>query len=136
MKYTDGMTIMAYMQMSEVEKWANTFNIAGYEDYRGEDYEAFKTEKAEKLIDALDSRFPNIRSKIDTYYASTPLTYRDYIGTRDGSLYGYVKDYNNPLVSFIPAKTKIPNLLLTGQNLNMHGVLGVTKEQSLHAPIY
>jgi all-trans-retinol 13,14-reductase len=30
------------------------------------------------------------------------------------------------LKSFISPRTKIPNLLLTGQNLNLHGVLGVT----------
>ena len=31
-----------------------------------------------------------------------------------------------PISVFISPKTKIPNLLFTGQNLNMHGVLGVT----------
>jgi all-trans-retinol 13,14-reductase len=35
-----------------------------------------------------------------------------------------VKDYRNPLKTFISPRTKIPNLFLTGQNLNMHGVLG------------
>ncbi|HEV8514866.1 MAG TPA: all-trans-retinol 13,14-reductase, partial [Cyclobacteriaceae bacterium] len=51
---------------------------------------------------------------------------RDYIGTDDGSLYGVSKDYRDPLKTFISPRTKIPNLLLTGQNLNLHGVLGVT----------
>jgi all-trans-retinol 13,14-reductase len=37
-----------------------------------------------------------------------------------------VKDYREPLKTFISPRTKIPNLYLTGQNLNMHGVLGVT----------
>ena len=57
---------------------------------------------------------------------STPLSYRDYIGCHNGNLYGYVKDSNNPLRTFISPKTKIKNLFLTGQNINMHGVLGVT----------
>ncbi len=125
-EYTQTMTIMAYMQYSETEKWAQTHNIVGHEVERGEDYEQFKTEKAEKLLDKVALKFPEIRGKIATYYTSTPLTYRDYIGTKDGSLYGIKKDFHDPLRSFISARTKVPNLLLTGQNLNMHGVLGVT----------
>ncbi len=61
-----------------------------------------------------------------SYYTSSPLTLRDYIGTVEGSMYGYAKDYKNPIKSFVSAKTKVPNLFLTGQNLNLHGVLGVT----------
>ncbi len=63
---------------------------------------------------------------IDEYYVSTPLTLRDYVGSDDGSLYGITKDFREPMKTFISARTKIPNLLLTGQNLNLHGVLGVT----------
>ena len=54
------------------------------------------------------------------------MTYRDYTGTIKGSAYGILKDYNNPLKAFIPTKTKIPNLFLTGQNIGLHGILGVT----------
>jgi all-trans-retinol 13,14-reductase len=39
-------------------------------------------------------------------------------------MYGIAKDYRNPLKTFISPRTKIPNLYLTGQNLNLHGVLG------------
>jgi all-trans-retinol 13,14-reductase len=41
-------------------------------------------------------------------------------------MYGYVKDSNNPMKTFIAPKTKMNNLYLTGQSINMHGVLGVT----------
>lgn len=41
-------------------------------------------------------------------------------------MYGYVKDVNKPLQSFISPRTKIKNLFFTGQSLNMHGILGVT----------
>lgn len=125
-EYTQTMTIMAYMKYSETEKWAQTYNTVSNEIDRGEDYEQFKKEKAERLLDKVELKFPGLRSKIASYYTSTPLTYRDYIGTKDGSLYGIKKDYHDPLRSFISAKTKVPNLFLTGQNLNMHGVLGVT----------
>ena len=41
-------------------------------------------------------------------------------------MYGFAKDADNPMKSFLSPRTKIPNLLFTGQGLNMHGVLGVT----------
>ncbi|MBL8881143.1 MAG: hypothetical protein JNG88_18695, partial [Phycisphaerales bacterium] len=50
----------------------------------------------------------------------------DYIGTPDGNMYGIRKDSASPLRTFLSPRTKVPNLLLTGQNLNMHGLLGVT----------
>jgi len=125
-EYTDAVTLMSYMHYEETKEWEDTFNTVSKESPRGKSYENFKKEKAEKLIDELEKKFPDIRDHIQSYYTSTPLTYRDYIGTKDGSLYGISKDYRNPLKSFITPRTKVPNLLLTGQNLNMHGVLGVT----------
>ena len=94
------------------------------ETERGDGYEAFKKEKAEKLLDLVEERFPGLRDSIKTYYTATPLSYRDYIGNDDGSMYGIVKDYKNPLKTLISPKTKLPNLYLTGQNLNLHGILG------------
>ncbi len=125
--YADSMTILSYMQYDDVKKWADTFaTIPKHRDSRGQEYEDFKTRKAEQLIDEIAKKFPNIRSCIHSYTSSTPLTYRDYIGARDGGLYGIAKDYHDPIRTFISPTTKIPNLFFTGQNLNMHGVLGVT----------
>lgn len=38
--------------------------------------------------------------------------------------YGIVKDCRNPMVTLMPARTRIGNLLLTSQNLNIHGCIG------------
>ncbi|HEY9006251.1 phytoene desaturase family protein [Ohtaekwangia sp.] len=124
--FAEGVTIMSYMRMEDVSKWKDTFNTVSHEDTRGDDYEAFKREKAEKLFDLVERQFPGFKDSIKSYTCATPLSARDYIGTDDGSLYGYAKDYREPLKTFIAPQTKIPNLLLTGQNINMHGVLGVT----------
>jgi all-trans-retinol 13,14-reductase len=123
--YADGITIMTYMHYEEVKRWEDTFNTAAEESDRGSDYERFKKEKAEKLIAGAELVFPGLTESIQSYYIATPLTVRDYIGSDDGSLYGIAKDYRNPLKTFISPRTKIPNLLLTGQNLNLHGVMGV-----------
>jgi all-trans-retinol 13,14-reductase len=117
---------MAYMRIEELRPWINTFNTVTAEDNRGPEYEKFKEEKAKILIDYANSVFPGIRENMKSHYIATPLTLRDYIGTDDGTLYGIVKDYRNPLRTFISPRTKIPNLFLTGQNLNMHGVLGTS----------
>jgi all-trans-retinol 13,14-reductase len=126
-EFADSMTAMCYMHFNEIEKWADTRStIPNQVEFRGEGYEEFKRIKSEKIIDFLEKRFPGIRSQIHSHSASSPLTYRDYIGSRDGTLYGIRKDYKDPLKTFITPKTRIPNLYLTGQNLNLHGVLGVT----------
>ncbi len=123
-EYAESMTILTYMKYDEVKQWDNTFNTVSKEESRGESYEAFKKQKAEKLLSLVEEKFPDLRKSINTYYTGTPLSYRDYIGNYDGSMYGIVKDYSNPLKTFISPRTKIPNLYLTGQNLNLHGILG------------
>jgi phytoene dehydrogenase-like protein len=126
-EFTDSVTVMAYMRYAEVQKWAQTHSvIPHHQENRGDDYEEFKNGKAEKLIDFVEQFIPGFRQHIQSYYTSTPLTYRDYIGSTDGTLYGILKDCNDPLKTFISPKTKVQNLFLTGQNLNNHGVLGVT----------
>lgn len=125
-EYADGVTLITHMRYDEVAPWAGTFNTVAEEDNRGPEYEAFKRVRAERLIDFVCQKFPDLRDAIVSYYAATPLTLRDYMGTDDGSLYGYAKNSGDPMRTSISARTKIPNLLLTGQNVNLHGVLGVT----------
>jgi len=125
-EYADSITVMTYMSFSEMEKWKDTYNTMSDERDRGEGYEAFKTRKAEKLIDEIEKKIPEIRAITKTYYTSSPLTYRDYINTPEGCAYGVNRDCENPLKSYLSPRTKIDNLYLTGQSLNMHGVLGVS----------
>lgn len=125
-EFGDNITVMTYMRFSEMEPWLNTFNTAAQKNDRGQTYEEFKAYKSEIIIKELEKKFPNLRDCIESVYASTPLSYRDYIGSNNGSMYGYVKDANNPLKSFVSPRTKVKNLFFTGQSLNMHGILGVT----------
>lgn len=124
--YADGLNILTYMHFNEVKDWAHTFNTVSVRNQRGENYETFKIRKAEAVLDLVEKKFPNIRDCIDRYYTTTPLSYRDYIGNNDGSMYGILKDYSNPLQSLISPRTKIPNLFFTGQNMVLHGILGVS----------
>ena len=123
-EFAESMTILAYMRYEEVKKWHKTSNTVSASEDRGNDYEDFKTRKAGILLDCVEEKFPGIKASIEKYYTATPLSYRDYIGNDDGSMYGIVKDHKNPLNTFISPRTKLPNLYLTGQNLNLHGILG------------
>lgn len=120
-KYAKSLTILTNMNYIDFKKWENTSVKK-----RGDDYIKYKEMLAQKILKKVDSDFPGTIDAIDSYYTSTPLTYRDYTGTPQGSIYGIQKDNNNPFHTFVSPTTKIKNLFLTGQNLNMHGVLGVT----------
>lgn len=118
-EFTNVITLLTPMPYALCEKWANS--TVGH---RGEDYRDFKAQFSEAVIDFVSQYYPNLRQDIDKIHTASPLTYRDYTSTPDGSAYGIIKDCRNPMVTLMPARTRIGNLLLTGQNLNMHGCLG------------
>lgn len=119
-KFAKTGVILSYMQMADVEQWKGT-----RVGHRGDDYEAFKKQKAERLLKALELEFPGLRDNIADYYTSTPLTYLDYTGTEGGSMYGIAKDVSLGTACRVPHRTRVPNVLQTGQNINSHGILGV-----------
>jgi all-trans-retinol 13,14-reductase len=119
-QYAETAVVLSYMNFEEVARWKGT--SVGR---RGEDYENFKRQKAERLLDELEKQMPGTRSDIECYYTSTPLTYLDYTGTENGSMYGRLRDCSEPVQNMVSQRTKIPNLFLAGQNTNSHGALGV-----------
>ena len=118
-KYARGGVVLAYMSMDAVRKWRDT-SIG----HRRADYERFKAHMAERLLDSVEKDFPGLRDAVEAYYAASPLTYRDYTSTPEGSIYGLEKNVNN-IADRVSYKTKVSNLLLVGQNINSHGMLGV-----------
>ena len=119
-KYAQSGVLLSYMNMADVEQWRGT--TVGH---RGADYEQLKAEKTERLLSVVERQFPGITGQIEHVYSSTPLTYLDYTGTEDGAMYGIAKDVRLGAACRVPHRTRIPNLLLTGQNINSHGMLGV-----------
>lgn len=125
-EYAESMSFMTYMRFDDVKQWEDTVNTVADKADRGPGYEAFKQERAERFLKEIEKKFPGIRDCIEAVYTSTPLSYRDYIGGEKGNMYGYVKDSNRPMLTFISPKSQIKNLYFTGQTVNMHGILGVT----------
>ncbi len=119
-KYSQKVLITAPMLYSEVARWENT--TVGH---RGKEYEDWKKEKTQQILAHVEEMHPKFMDCIEQINASSPLTIRDFYGVKEGALSGYSKDYKNMALSQIPVVTKIDNLLLTGQNNNLHGFCGV-----------
>lgn len=125
-EFAESLTAISYMDFDEVKAWQKTVNTVVDEHERGKEYDKFKLEKAHKMIDALEEKIPDLRKSIKNIHTSSPLSYRDYIGSFEGNMYGYAKSSDNPLKTMVSPRTKIDNLFLTGQSVNMHGILGCT----------
>ena len=114
------MTVNCPMPFSAVSQWVDS-----YTGNRPQAYKQWKEATMQQVLDKLERVCPHLRDDVDFCLASTPLTIRDYYGTKDGSLYGYNHDCCNIMLSQLPIATKVRNLLLTGQNINLHGICGV-----------
>lgn len=125
--YTRNIDILTPMHWPEVEQWEGT--TIGR---RGDAYRAYKNQKAEACLRLVAEYVPGLRElanpteAIEKVYTSTALSYRDYTGTPHGSAYGIRKNYEQLMTTLLSPRTPEPNLFLTGQNLNLHGVLGVS----------
>ena len=93
---------------------------------RGEAYRDMKRQCSERCIGLASKALPGLEKAVDRYWTGSPLTWRDYTGTVEGSAFGAFKDCRNPLATVLSPRTPLENLFLTGQSLNLHGILGVT----------
>ena len=119
--YAEQLDLLTPMLWEEVEEWAN--KPIGK---RGEDYVAMKNIKTQQCIDLASSVIGDLADSVETYYTSTPISYMTYTNTINGTAYGIRKDYTNTMMTILSARTPVKNLLLTGENLNLHGILGVS----------
>ena len=106
--------------------WGDSEEDKGKPMHRSVEYEAYKAQKADELLAFVSGRLPELRGAIEQYWTSTPLTYEYYTGTWQGSAYGITKDWQSPMTTVLTPRTPIANLLLTGQSLNLHGILGTS----------
>jgi all-trans-retinol 13,14-reductase len=92
---------------------------------RGEDYQQLKQRMTEGCVALAERVIPGLGTMVEQVVTSTPLTYRDYTLTPCGSAYGLRKDCRSLLSTMLSVRTPVSNLLLTGQNLILHGLEGV-----------
>ena len=128
--------LLTPVPLSLFEKWADS-----HVGHRPEGYKQLKEHIADDCIALAASVMPELQRSealptiseraqrseaLPTKYSSSPLTWRDYTLTPLGSAFGLRKDSRQPLLTILSPRTPIPNLLLTGQNLMLHGLEGVT----------
>ena len=116
------LTLLSTMDFAQVESWAGEGRFR-----RGEGYAEWKSSRMERQCAMVATALPSLAATLreSERFAATPLTFRDWYGTQRGSSYGFAKDFDYLALSHLSVRTKLSNLFLTGQNVNMHGIGGV-----------
>lgn len=99
------------------EKWKQT----GW-GKRGDDYEAFKAELGERLMEKMYEKLPQLRGRVDYYEVSTPLSTEYFCAYDRGELYGIDHDPDRFRQDWLGPRTNIRGLWLTGQDVLTCGV--------------
>ena len=124
--FAESVSILSYVDAEQFAAWQESTNSSIKPSRRSIVYQDFKTIMALLILDKVAERFPEIAQFKKSMKIATPLSYRDYQGSVEGSLYGMKKDVFSSYSNKISTKTRIPNLFLTGQNINFHGIYGVS----------
>lgn len=91
---------------------------------RGEDYEKLSDDFAQRMLETLYQKLPQLKGKIDYYEVSTPLSTEFFCFYQQGEIYGLEHDPSRFNQSWLQPKTQIPGLWLTGQDVLSCGVAG------------
>jgi all-trans-retinol 13,14-reductase len=105
--------------MSWFEPWRDTRY-----GKRPEEYAALKNRVAEQVFDLVGLFKPGFGGSVKRYVTSSPLTNLHFNGSADGSAHGIYHSIQNTGVRSLGPRTKVLNLLLTGQNSLFPGLLG------------
>lgn len=124
--FARSLSLLTYMDYAQVRPWMDSRNSATRPGLRPPAYEAFKEARCRELMELVCQHQGISPGIITDYRAATPLTIRDYTGTPEGALYGGQKSYKEPQARSLGTRTRLENLFFTGQNINLHGVLGVS----------
>ncbi len=89
---------------------------------RGDAYKALKEKITQRLLEALFKQLPQLRSKIDYYELSTPLTTQHFVNYEKGEIYGLDHSPKRFRQKMLKPRTPIKNLYLTGQDIVTCGV--------------
>ena len=91
---------------------------------RGEEYEAKKEAYAQRLLEKLYEKMPQLKGKVDYYELSTPLSTDYFCRYSKGEIYGLDHTPGRFEQDWLKPKTRIPGLYLTGQDIMTCGVAG------------
>ena len=116
---THTMEIISFTQYDKFNKWKDTKWMK-----RGADYDEYKKEISNKLVDFAEKHIPGISELIVFHELSTPLSMKHFTAWEKGGFYSYPFTPDRFSNKAFSSKTPIKNLYLTGTDAGMLGVLG------------
>lgn len=119
--YVRQIDLLAPMSYAECRQWQQT-----HVGRRGIAYRQFMQQRAAYCIAQAERVIPGLSAYITHIYTSSPLTYRDYLSIPEGSAFGMRKDYRQSMMCYHSVCTPISNLFITGANVMLSGIEGVT----------
>ncbi len=100
----------------DMEEWAGSSLMK-----RPAAYAEYKVRKTERIMERVFSRLPQLEGHFKVLGSSTPLTFRDYLHSPDGSAYGVKQKMGQfNLLGRLPLR----NLYAVGQSSVLPGVMG------------
>ncbi len=109
--------MVVWSDWSTVEKWAD-MDPGG----RGDDYRSFKTRAEETMFAQFQAYFPELAELVVFRNLSTPLTTRAITGHHRGAFYGLDVTPERVMSGALQARTPVPGLFLTGQDVVSPGI--------------
>ena len=92
--------------------------------HRGAEYEAIKKRLTERLVASVVQQLPQLKGRIEYVDLGTPLSNDYYLGTSWGEAYGLAHTPSRFDQPWLTARTPLPNLFLSGQDIACDGVTG------------
>ncbi|MDH3423991.1 MAG: NAD(P)/FAD-dependent oxidoreductase, partial [Gemmatimonadota bacterium] len=109
--------MIAWSDWSTVERWADMDPGA-----RGDEYRSFKAQVEETMFAQFQAYFPELAELVVFRNLSTPLTTRAITGHHRGAFYGLDVTPQRVLSGALQAKTPVPGLFLSGQDVVSPGI--------------
>jgi all-trans-retinol 13,14-reductase len=111
--------IVSMTNMEWFEKWEGTTW-----GQRGEEYESYKLELTNRLLEQLFKRLPHLRGALDFCELSTPLSTQHFQLNARGEIYGLDHFVDRFDQSFLHPQTPVKNFYMTGADVMTAGVGG------------
>lgn len=110
---------MTYYDHALFEAWADRPLLK-----RGAEYEAFKSDLADRVINMIAKVAPELPGLVLDRYTATPLTDESYTRAVGGSVFGISHDVGQQGKDRPQPRTRLKNLFFTGHSIMMPGICG------------